>query len=301
MKKYYSISPIFNPNGIGSGFFSNYRICLEKLIHHHENGGVGKPYINWANTPFVDGFNPIFVNGETTGEFMTMDDTINPFDLWFEQEIPYKLDVPIEDIIISEIGRPSGVGKWIYHNDHYFNNPTELKRQQTIDRLYIKPKQYIIDKVDKIFEEEFKGQVVLAVMARGSEYNKWHGDIYGISTIDKYIEEIGKVLSGNPDITKLLIVSDETEYVDKINKAFPESYFVPNIFRRTDETLEYINEIPYWMNISEKRENHCALLGEEVVIQTKLLAKCDYLFGRHCGILAGAVLWNENIKKVFII
>jgi hypothetical protein len=74
---------------------------------------------------------------------------------------------------------------------------------------------------------------------------------------------------------------------------------MPNIFRRTDETDEYINRVHCWPNVSTKRPDHCKLLGEETIIQTKLLGKCDYLFGRLSGVFAGAVLWNENIKKVF--
>jgi hypothetical protein len=39
----------------------------------------------------------------------------------------------------------------IDHVKHYFNEP-ELLKQQEIDRLYIKPKQYILDKIDEIYE-----------------------------------------------------------------------------------------------------------------------------------------------------
>jgi len=294
MKKYYSISPIFNPNGIGSGFFSNYRIVLEKLIWFNENTNGLIPYINWANTTFVDGFNPIIENGNIVGGDMVIDDTNNPFDLWFDQDNPYASNVPLEDIIISPIDRTMGID----HANHYFNTP-ELLKQQEIDKLYVKPKQYILDKIDEIYEKEFKGHVVLGIMARGSEYNYWHGNIYGIFGVEDYIKEIKKILENKPKITKLFIVSDETEYVTAIHEAFPSSYFMKNIFRRTDETIEYINRVPCWMNVSNKRENHCKLLGEETIIQTKLLGKCDYFFGRRCGILAGAILWNENIKELF--
>jgi hypothetical protein len=41
MKKYYTISPIFNEGGIGSGFFSNYRIVLEKLIQFENQKIMG--------------------------------------------------------------------------------------------------------------------------------------------------------------------------------------------------------------------------------------------------------------------
>jgi hypothetical protein len=293
MKKYYSISPIFNPNGIGSGFFSNYRIVLEKLMNFNSNSNGMIPYINWANTTFVDGFNPIIENGSVIGGDMVIDDTINPFDLWFDQENPYSLNIPLENIIISPIERTM----LIDHTKHYFNEP-ELLKQQEIDKLYIRPKQYILDKIDEIYEKEFKGHVVLGVMARGSEYNYWHGNIYGIFGANDYVREIKKILEAKPEITKLFIVSDETDYVNALHEAFPNSYFVPDVFRRTDETMEYINRVPCWMNVSTKRENHCSLLGEETIIQTKLLGKCNYLFGRRCGILAGSVLWNENIKEL---
>ena len=293
MKKYYSISPIFNPNGIGSGFFSNYRIVLEKLMNFNSNSNGMIPYINWANTTFVDGFNPIIENGSVIGGDMVIDDTINPFDLWFDQENPYSLNIPLENIIISPIERTM----LIDHTKHYFNEP-ELLKQQEIDKLYIRPKQYILDKIDEIYEKEFKGHVVLGVMARGSEYNYWHGNIYGIFGANDYVREIKKILEAKPEITKLFIVSDETDYVNALHEAFPNSYFVPDVFRRTDETMEYINRVPCWMNVSTKRENHCSLLGEETIIQTKLLGKCNYLFGRRCGILAGAILWNENIKEL---
>jgi hypothetical protein len=108
-----------------------------------------------------------------------------------------------------------------------------------------------------------------------------------------------KILLENPEITKLFIVSEDMNYINELHKAFPDSYFIPNVFRRTDETDEYINRVHCWPNVSTKRPDHCKLLGEETIIQTKLLGKCDYLFGRLSGVFAGAVLWNENIKKVF--
>lgn len=293
-KTFYSISPICHSGGIGSGFFSNYRVCLDKLIHFYQMNRTEKVFINWANTTFVEEFNPIVSYGEIIGGEMPIDDSKNPFNHWFEQENPYELDVPIDNIIISDMERPRNID----HSIDYFNHPS-LKLQQFVDRKYIKIKESIQQKVDSIYQEHLDGHTVLGVMLRGSEFNYYHGDFYGHQNIESYISSIKKILLGNPQITKLFIVSDETEYVNKTSDAFPSSYFIPNIFRRTDETDEYIKRVTCWMNVSKKRENHCKLLGEETIIQTKLLSKCDYLFGRHCGIIAGAVLWNENIKKTF--
>jgi hypothetical protein len=283
MNKFYSITPTNHGWGFGYGFFSNYRICLEHLIDHHENGDGSIPYIDWSKTTFVEGFNPF----ESTNNIPDG----NPFDQWFDQIIPQKND------IVIRCTRKSDDNKY-HHAKHYFDEPEQLKIHQTVDKLYIKPKKYILDKIDEIYEKELKGHVVLGVMARGTEYN-FHHPMYGVFEINDYIEEIKKILDANPQITKLFLASEDMEYIDALHKSFPNSYFVPDVFRRTDETMEYVNRVHCWPNVSTKRDNQCKLLGEETIIQTKLLGKCDYLFGRFSGIFAGAVLWNDNFKKVF--
>jgi hypothetical protein len=282
MNKFYKIPPTNHGWGYGYGFFSNYRICLEQLIHHHETGGEGVPYIDWGGTTWVEGFNPF--------ESDVLIPNGNPFDFWFDQQIPSSDDVVVE---CKNSPRPD----LIDHSKHYFDDPTQLERQKIIDQLYIKPKQFILDKINEIYEREFKDHIVLGVMARGTEYNLHH-PMYGVFGVEDYITEIKKVLESNPEIDKIFIVSEDMEYVNKITNEFPSTYFIPDVFRRTDETMEYINRVHCWPNVSTKRTDHCKLLGEETIIQTKLLGKCDHLLGRLSGVFAGSVLWSENIKQV---
>ena len=279
--EYYKIVPTNHGWGYGYGFFSNYRICLEQLIHHHESGDSKLPYIDWGTT-WVEGFNPF--------ESKVLIPNENPFDFWFDQEVPTDVDNVTVCVRMSDPNR-------FDHSRHFFDEPSELNRQKSIDSKYLKVKQHIIDKINDIYEKEFKGHTVLAVMARGTEYNLHH-PMYGVFDVNDYIREIGNVLKDRPDITKLFIVSEDTEYIDLITKAYPNSYFVPGVFRRTNESMEYINRVHCWPNVSTNREDHCKLLGEEVIIQTKLMGKCDYLFGRLSGVFTGAVLWSENIKEV---
>jgi len=283
MNTFYNIKPTNHGWNYGYGFFSNYRVCLEQLITHHNRNNDIIPYINWDNTTWLEGFNPF--------ESKVILNHYNPFDLWFDQKIPTS-----KDIIIQSDETPNS--EIIDHGKHYFDEPEELIKQQTIDRLYIKPKKYILDKIDEIYEKEIKGNVVLGVMARGTEYNLHH-PMYGVFDVKDYILEIKKILKNNPQINKLFIVSEDSEYISEIHNEFPSSYFIPDVFRRTDETMEYINRVHCWPNVSTKRKDHCKLLGEETIIQTKLLGKCDYLFGRLSGVLAGAILWNDNIKELF--
>ena len=283
MKTFYNIKPTNHGWKFGYGFFSNYRICLEQLIAHHEKNGTETPYINWDKTTWIEGFNPF--------ESTNFKNNYNPFDLWFDQAIPKATDKVVQ---CNEPPRPD----IIHHGKHYFDEPKQLKRQQEVDKLYIKLKPSIVAKIDDIFNKEFKDEIVLSVMARGTEYNLHH-PMYGIFGVQDYISEVKKILEENKDITKLFIVSEDLEYINAISEAFPNSYFMPDVFRRTDETMEYVNRVHCWPNVSTKRENHCKLLGEEVIIQAKLMGKGKYLFGRLSGMLAGAVLLNENIEKVF--
>lgn len=285
MKTYSLITPTKHGWHYGYGFFSNYRICLEELIHHHETGNTDLPYISWANTTWVEDINP-FENKIEPSD-------INPFNFWFDQP-----NIDTTDIIKINEYLPSNYGTIIDHGQHYFDNPNELNRQQSVDKLYIKIKQHILNKIDEIYEAEFKGHVVLALMARGTEYNLHH-PMYGVFGVEDYIKEVNKILIEHPEITKLFIISEDMAYIEALTNAFPNSYYMPDVFRRTDETMEYINRVHCWPNVNKKRENHCKLLGEEVIIQAKLMGKSDYLFGRLSGMLAGGVLWNENIKKVF--
>lgn len=283
MKIFNQISPTNHGWGYGYGFFSNYRICLEQLIHHYDSGDQRIPYINWDKTTWIEGFNPF--------ESKIFEKSYNPFDFWFDQDIPTQGDT-------VDICRSGPRPDLIDHAKDYFNEPDHLKKQQLIDKLYIKPKDYIISKINEIYKKEFEKHTVLGIVARGSEYN-FHHPMYGVFGIEDYLHEIEKILTSNPQIDKLFIVSEESSYVEKIYGKFPSSFFFPEVFRRTDESLEYVNRVHCWPNISTKRENHCQLLGEETIIQTKLLGKCDYLFGRFSGVFAGAVLWNDGLQKIF--
>jgi len=271
-----------NPKSFGSGFFSNYRIILEGLMLNDENMS-GIPYVDWSETAWVEGYNPF--NGDSLIK------NENPFDFWFEQKIPAN-----QDTIYTPITQNRN--SLINHTLDYFHDKTNIDAQRRVDKKYLKIKQPILDKVSEIYQNEFSGHTMLGVIARGCEFH-YHHPNYGVYSIYEYIDSIKNILQKNPDITKLFLVSEDSNHIKLLKENFPNSYFMQDVFRRTDETLDYMNKVFLWPNVSNKRKNQNQLLGEETIIQTKLLGKCDYLFGIHSGVFAGAVLWGENIKQIF--
>tara|TARA_R110000772_G_scaffold241241_1_gene353539 strand:- start:155 stop:1012 length:858 start_codon:yes stop_codon:yes gene_type:complete len=283
MEKFIKFKPNDNnPRSFGSGFFSNYRIIVEQLILNDGNMG-GIPYVDWGETAWVEGFNPF--NGESLIK------NENPFDFWFDQKLPTE-----DDIIDNPINQNRHT--ILQHSQDYFYDKPFLNKQREIESKYLKIKQPILDEIDKIYINEFSGHTVLGVIARGCEFHHHHPN-YGVYSIQEYINSIKKILEENPQITKLFLVSEDTNYIKLLKESFPNSYFIPDVFRRTDETLSYMNRVFLWPNVTTKRKNQNKLLGEETIIQTKLLGKCDYLFGIHSGVFAGAILWGENITKTF--
>lgn len=283
MKTYCRISPTSSCNNFGSGFFSNYRIILSKLIFFHEKKISGIPYIDWGDTAWVEGYNPF------NGDILIKKE--NPFDFWFEQSIPNN------DDIVETLGgfNPHEI---IDHSKDYFNNSVELLKQKEVDLIYLKPKQHILSKIDDIYEKNLKNHTTLGVIARGCEFSHYHPN-YGVFGIQDFINKINKVLDENKQITKIFIVSEDSNYIEILKKEFPNSYYMSNVFRRTNETIDYMNRVYLWPNVDTKRPNQNELLGEETIIQSKLLGKCDYLLGMHSGGFCGAILWGENIKQIF--
>ncbi len=280
MSEFIRISPTDGRN-FGSGFFSNYRICLAKLIYIEENKIEGIPYIDWGETAWVEGYNPF------NGSQLIRNE--NPFDFWFNQYQPTE-----NDVIKSIDCNPHTI---INHGLDYINNPL-LTKQKYTDKINIELNNEINSKINNIYNSEFKNEVVLGVMARGCEFFHYHAQ-YGVFNIQDYVNKINEILIENPEITKLFLVSEDSEYIRILKEHFPNSYFIEDAFRRTTETLEYMSQVYLWPNIDTKRPNQNKLLGEETIIQTKLLGKCDYLLGMHTGIFCGAILWNENIKKIY--
>lgn len=283
MKSFIRFCPAENSSStFGSGFFSNYRTILDQLISNDECMDA-KPYIDWSKTVWVDGFNPF--------EDISPPKIYNPFDFWFDQEIPLEFDLIRKPKILS-------LHTKVKHYLDYFNDEVNLQKQRQIEKKYLKLKKSLVDKVDEIFDAEFKGNTVLGVIARGCEFSHYHPE-YGIVSIQDYVKAIQVILNSNRQINKLFFVSEDSNYIEVLKKNFSNFYYMPDVFRRTDENLEYMKRVYLWPNVNNKRENHNKLLGEEMILQTKLLGKCDYLLGIHSGIFAGAVLWGENIKNIY--
>jgi hypothetical protein len=265
----------------GSGFFSNY-FCVISMLYEVDELGY-EPYIDLSNTAFVEGYNPY-------KDKCPPKNLKNPWEFWFHQN-------PIQNttnlIKINYSNNRFNVNRKIWGVD-------EIVHARHLKDKYIKIHNHILDSVQSYYKQNFENKVVLGVMARGTEMNKIHPE-YGNQSIQDYINQTKKVLAKEKNIDVIFVVSEDLTYIKEFEKHFSNVFYVKNVFRRTNETLDYTVKYPLWPCLDESRENHCKLLGDEMLMQALLLGKCDYLIAKVCGTASAAIFFSEKIKKVYYV
>lgn len=265
----------------GSGFFSNYFSVLSMIIE--ANNKNLKPYVDLSNTAWVEEYNPYIDNSPRQN-------SENPWDWWFDQE-----DLnPNDDFI--EIN---------YTRSNFDQNTKVWKRKdlpnaKNIAKKYIKIKKEILEQVEYIYREYFDNKNVLGIMARGTEMNNIHPE-FGNQNIDSWIKKTNRIINKHPNIDLLFIVSEDSEYIKIFLDNFKNVFYLKDIFRRTDESLEYTVKYPLWPCLDINRKNHCKKLGEEMLIQALLLSKCKYLIAKQCGTSSAAIFYSDIIQEVYYV
>lgn len=274
MKRAHVILPEF-----GYGFFSNYFRILTILVDVDKLGLM--PWIDWTRTAFVEGYNP-FTDPPPLG-------AENPWDLWFEQS-------PLADN--DELVK-------IFYDCGKFNHDIKFWKREGLDDYkrahdkYMILKDHIRQRINDIYEAEFKDKVILGVMARGCEMNHIHPE-RGNQTLGTWLAKTREVLGIHPEINRVFLVTEDGQFIPHFENIFDNIFYLKDVFRRTDESMEYMIKYALWPCISTKRENQCKLLGEETLIQAHLLSKCDYLVVKQCGVSSAAIfLAKDNLKDVY--
>jgi hypothetical protein len=273
----YGIIEFDNPQDSG-GFFSNYFSVLSTIGICVDNDLI--PYVDASNT----WFNPTcdFENNNVK------DLSINPWNWWFEQS----LDSP-NNVYGVKIFR-----EYISHDPSIFNTQPNLKSFREIAEDYFKIQNHILEEENLLYETYFKNKTTLGILARGTEMLLYHPE-YPKVQLQSWPEVIETYLKANPDINNIFLVSDDNEIIDTIISKFPYTFYLKDFFRKTNQSKEMIDNkyMPWWLISPTNDPNHRKRLGEECLIQAKLLSRCKYFLGTYSGI-SNAVQFFNNDKFI---
>lgn len=261
------------------GFFSNYfsvlstmGVCiLKKTI----------PYVDSTNT----WFNPTcdFKNDTVT------DPSINPWDWWFIQNKE-------EGKEIVEIGLDRG---GISHNPKEFVNHPNIPIFREMAKDFCKIQPHILDEEIMWYEKYLEGKNTLGILARGTEMLVNHLE-YPKASAEAWPQIIKYCLEQNPDINNIFLVTDDKRILESVLNTYPETKYLENFFRSSNQTEEELADkhSPWWLFSPTNDPNHRKRVGEEALIQTRLLSKCNYFVGSYSGMSNAVNFFREVPFKV---
>lgn len=261
------------------GFFSNFFVSISTSMYASNNGLI--PYIVLDNTVFAK-----------YGDL----DSKNTWEWWFEQETPKECDIVInvEQNTDKFINFPAPFSDISIYWDRF-----EIKESKKFFDKFFKIKNNILEQYIEYYNLYMSKKVNLGIMARGTEFNFIHPQ-YGNQNVYTYINEAKNIIKKHPEIDNIFLVTEDGDWVKIFEKEFNNILYM-DVFRRTHQSIDYCQRNWLWVYEYNSRENHTKILGDECITQALLLGRCDYLLCKQNSFSAGAIFFNEDIKKVYYI
>jgi hypothetical protein len=278
------------------GFFSAFLQVLDNLRWCEQNDY--KPTIQWGSDSqyyIPEGYNGSYNVWEYY--FEPMDVAITNKDIIKENHNNFLLKEIPQNFGHRNI-KTSGLRvkpNWNIVDDFWRNEANRVINK------YVKIKPSIISKINKFYKNNLqKSSTKIAVHLRGGRGAKelYHKDNIQLEYYKDCIEEWLK--ENNVNTYCIFIASDSNEAIEFMKKNFKNVKFYP--CHRTDNY--YIKGKPYhevqevgWnpegkQFMPEKR----AVIGEEALIESQLLSKCDIMFHHDSLLAIGAANFNPNLK-----
>jgi hypothetical protein len=263
---------IYRPK-FGSGFFSNVFHVMGHLM-------VAQAY---DLTPVVDMENfPVLYN-----EKEPIDNIQNAWEYYFHQPGGFRLE---------EVYESKNV---LFCDGRFIEEIYDNVKAEGIVRQFLRIKEYVVNYANEFYVEHFAGHVVLSVHFRGQEQKKAPGHP-ACPTTDQMLERTEKLLK-TYCIDKIFFVSEEQSYLELFKSKFGSKVFATDAFRTYDINAYHLRPYP--------RRQHMYRLGLDVLRDTLLLARADYLLASgNEGIASGSnvsqmaqVLNNGNYRHVELI
>lgn len=257
-----------------AGFFSNFFYVLGHIMYAQKH--------NWI--PVVDMKNYLTLYSEQDKIL----GTDNAWEYYFEN----LCDLTLEEIyanhnyILSD-----GEYKYDYAPSYELGRENDfivskLTDYNAIVKKYIHIKPNILEDVSDFFSQ-IECKNLLGVHYRGTDMNNCKGHPKAIPE-NRYIEKIallyGKTIDG------IFICSDEIGIVEYLKENYGKVYSTNAYRAEGDNKYGLHNE----RDAGQIRKNHKYMLGKEVLIDTLILSKCNYLLCAPSNVAYAAIVFNNN-------
>lgn len=159
-----------------------------------------------------------------------------------------------------------------------------ISRQRAYELIqkYVKVKPEIASEIDQFVNEYFTAPFVIGVHYRGTD--KITTGEAGFVSYDTIIQKVVEVVK-EYDLTdyKVYVATDETNFLNYIQRHFPEQVVYQEATRSSTKTPIHLkSKNPYQ-------------IGKEAVIDALLLSKCDYLIRTSSNLSQASTYFNPKM------
>lgn len=242
------------------------------------------------------------------------------WEYYFEPLVPThpvaSIPQPIRDRIASKHPSPFEVGYFAdagvfvssHFGDHHdlrgrtlpipylWDDPgTTLRLQvRAIIEQYIRPRDYVLAKVDRFYREHLEGHYVLGVHVRGTDATskqEIRPHRQGSLALSRYVAEIDRLLRAEPT-AKILVATDAEASLAYLTAHYGPRVVTYDSLRHQSGEAAGVGPTGWIMPayIAGDRDR-AARNGEEALIEFLLLSRCQYLI-HNASSLARTVLLN---------
>jgi hypothetical protein len=147
------------------------------------------------------------------------------------------------------------------------------------------------NKINQFYNTNMKNKKILGVHIRSTDMKKNNN-----LQIDDYITEIQKYLKSN-DIDYIYLATDTYESLNKMKQNF-KNIIHYNCTRQNDYSGIPIHGGDRWKSLNFKSPK---LVGDESIIETTLLSKCDHLIHAQSSISMCAIFMNIDLTFTYLL
>lgn len=204
----------------------------------------------------------------------SISDTENVWEYFFKVQAPE--NVPIERAVWGQFGN-----RYSYTFD--YNNLNDRINAEEVINKHLLINSKILDKINKFYDENFKGKKILGIHKRGTDIGLHHD----VKSLNDYFNEVDNHIQ---NYDALFISTDERSVIDKFSERYE------NVIFNSYESLSTNPDLPNFLapNVSGYK------MGEDVLIDAYLLSKTDFLIQTNSNLSNFSLLANSklNFKRI---
>ena len=177
-----------------------------------------------------------------------------------------------------------------YHHEYQFNNYKELDYSNLKYFIvkYFSPSQIILNNIlifeEKYIKNKYKYENLCVLFYRGND----KVTETGLCDYEQFIQKGREVLSKNPNVT-FLIQSDETGFLEAMQREFPNSFYFKDEIRHISKTTSTVDKVYSHQN-NEYSKYYLAI--------TIIMSKCKYIICTSGNCSIWIMLFRNNADNV---